>query len=174
MRPASTSRIRLVAVGIVAVCAACGPFGSVKRISRDANRAVARAEKAGAEKYAPYEYWGAKAYLEQAKVLMGYSEYERAFDYGDRAKQLAAEAEKKAKRVELGQSTERAEGVAAPDEVPTSDKPLAGDDAGTAPAAATAGKAEAPAADSKPAAAGASAGASGEAKAGKKAKGGSR
>jgi len=150
VRPTPTTRIRLVAVGIIAVCAACGPFGSVKRISRDANRAVARAEKAGAEQYAPYEYWGAKAYLEQAKVLMGYSEYERAFDYGDRARQLAEEAEKKAKRVESGQSTERVDGVAAPDEVPTEDKPLAGAAADGPPAeaeAAAEGKPKAEATD---------------------------
>ena len=148
MRPTPTSRFRLVAVGFVAVCAACGPFGSLKRISRDANRAVARAEKSGAEQYAPYEFWGAKAYLEQAKILMGYSEYERAFDYGDRAKQLAEEAERKAKRVESGQSTERIDGLAAPDEVPTDDKPLAGDAGNAAESTgATSAEGEAPTVD---------------------------
>lgn len=55
-----------------------------------------------AEKYAPYEYWGAVAYLEQAKVLMAYSEYERSFDYGVRAKQLAEEAIQKVERMESG------------------------------------------------------------------------
>ena len=35
----------------------------------DASRAVADAEKAGAQQYAPYEYWGAVTYLEQSKVL---------------------------------------------------------------------------------------------------------
>ena len=59
-----------------------------------------------AEKYAPYEYWGAVAYLEQAKVLMAYSEYERSFDYGVRAKQLAEEAIQKVERMESGNMKE--------------------------------------------------------------------
>jgi hypothetical protein len=57
---------------------------------------VAKAESSGAEENAPYEYWGSVTYLEQSKILMGYSEYERSFDYGERAKQLAEEATKKA------------------------------------------------------------------------------
>lgn len=84
----------------------CGPFGYLTKVAKDATRAVADAEAAGAEEYAPYEYWGAKAYLEQAKVLMAYSEYERSFDYGTRAKQLAEEAKKKAERREAGKDRE--------------------------------------------------------------------
>ena len=80
--------------------AGCGPFGYLKKTARDATNAVARADAEGAEELAPYEYWGATAYLEQSKVMMGYSEYERSFDYGDRAQQLALEAERKAKRNE--------------------------------------------------------------------------
>ena len=57
----------------------------------------------GAEEYAPYEYWGAVSYLEQAKTMMAYSEYERSFDYGVRAKQLADEAKKKSKMREAGE-----------------------------------------------------------------------
>jgi hypothetical protein len=82
--------------------AGCGPFGYLKKVSKDASRAVADAEAAGAEQYAPYEYWGAVAYLDQAKVLMAYSEYERSFDYGVRAKQLAEEAKRKADMRETG------------------------------------------------------------------------
>jgi hypothetical protein len=84
----------------------CGPFGYLKKVAVDASRAVGQAEKAGAKQYAPYEYWGAVTYLEQSKVLMAYSEYDRAFDYGDRAKQLAEEAKKKAARRESGQMRE--------------------------------------------------------------------
>ena len=79
---------------------ACGPFGYLKQVSRDASRAVAEAEAAGAEELAPYEYWSARAYLEQAQVLAGYSEYERAFDYGNRATQLADQAKAKSTRVD--------------------------------------------------------------------------
>jgi hypothetical protein len=94
----------------------CGPFGYLKKVSKDASRAVADAEAVGGEEYSPYEYWGSVAYLEQAKVMMGYSEYERSFDYGTRSTQLANEAKVKAERVEAGGSVEKKEGVAAPDE----------------------------------------------------------
>jgi hypothetical protein len=99
------------------VCAGCGPFGYLKKVANDANRAVAEAEAAGAEEYAPYEYWGAVAYLEQAKVLMGYSEYERSFDFGERSKQLANEAKIKAQRVKKGESIVRDENIAAPSDM---------------------------------------------------------
>jgi hypothetical protein len=99
------------------VCAGCGPFGYLKKVATDASRAVAEAEAAGAEEYAPYEYWGAVAYLEQAKVLMGYSEYERSFDFGERSKQLANEAKVKAQRVKKGESVQHDESVAAPSDL---------------------------------------------------------
>lgn len=90
--------------------AGCGPFGYLNKVAKDASRAVADAEAAGAEKYAPYEYWGAVSYLEQAKVMMAYSEYERSFDYGSRAKQLAEEAKQKAERREAGKMQESMDG----------------------------------------------------------------
>ncbi|PRQ02230.1 hypothetical protein ENSA5_25650 [Enhygromyxa salina] len=105
---------RLFALGLAVACAGCGPFGYLKKVATDATRAVADAEAAGAEEYAPYEYWGAVAYLEQSKVLMGYSEYERSFDFGERSKQLANEAKLKAQRVKKGESVVHSEDVAAP------------------------------------------------------------
>lgn len=100
--------VALAAV-LALVGAGCGPFGYLKKVAVDASRAVADAEKAGAQQYAPYEYWGAVTYLEQSKVLMAYSEYDRSFDYGDRAKQLAEEAKKKAARREAGKMRETIE-----------------------------------------------------------------
>lgn len=86
--------------------AGCGPFGYLKKVARESSKAVADAEAAGAEENAPYEYWGAVTYLEQAKILMGYSEYERSFDYGERAKQLAEEAKDKAEKRRRGEMVE--------------------------------------------------------------------
>ena len=116
--PRSTARLttRFIALAVVFACAGCGPFGYLKKVASEATRAVAEAEAAGAEEYAPYEYWGAVAYLEQSKVLMGYSEYERSFDFGERAKDLAKEAKIKAERVKQGGSIVRDEDVAAPDD----------------------------------------------------------
>ncbi len=96
----------LLVAASAALLGGCGPFGYLGKVSRDASKAVADAKQAGAEQYAPYEYWGAVTYLEQAKVLMAYSEYERSFDYGERAKQLAEEAKRKSDKREAGEMTE--------------------------------------------------------------------
>lgn len=129
-------------LGLSVVGAGCGPFGYLKKVAKDATKVVEEAEALEAEKYAPYEYWGAVAYLEQAKVLMAYSEYERSFDYGVRAKQLAEEAIKKSQRMEAGQMTESID-----DDQPTAnDSDAATDDAaadGAGDAAADDGTAEA-------------------------------
>lgn len=113
----TSSRRILQLMSVVALVAAtgCGPFGYLKKVAKDASKAVADAKNAEAEQYAPYEYWGAVSYLEQAKVLMAYSEYERSFDYGVRAKQLAEEAKQKAELRESGQTKQSLEeGAAAP------------------------------------------------------------
>lgn len=102
---------------MVVTSAGCGPFGYLKKVASDATRAVSDAEAAGAEEYAPYEYWGAVAYLEQSKILMGYSEYERSFDFGERAKQLANEAKVKAQRTRKGGSVIHDESIAAPSDM---------------------------------------------------------
>jgi hypothetical protein len=127
----TTRFVKLIPIVVAAACTAgCGPFGYLKKVAKESTRAVADAEAAGAEENAPYEYWGAVTYLEQSKILMGYSEYERSFDYGERAKQLAEEAKKKAEMRRKGQMDQRAEGVATPDEVPagtTGDGKASGD-----------------------------------------------
>jgi hypothetical protein len=104
----------------------CGPFGYLSKVAKEANRAVADAKAVGAEEYAPYEYWGAVSYLEQAKLMMTYSEYERSFDYGARAKQLAEEAKRKAELRESGKMTQSLE---------PEDKPESGGDRSSPPPA---------------------------------------
>jgi hypothetical protein len=91
---------RLTLLSVVILSSGCGPFGYIRQVSQEANRAVMSAEAVGAEELAPYEYWAAKAYFEQAQVLGGYSEYERSFDYANRATQLAEQATNKAKRID--------------------------------------------------------------------------
>lgn len=105
------TRPRIVHLTLLAglLAAGCGPFGYLKKVARESSKAVADAEAAGAEENAPYEYWGAVTYLEQAKILMGYSEYERSFDYGERAKHLAEEAKDKAEKRRTGKMVETAE-----------------------------------------------------------------
>lgn len=118
----TTRFVKLIPIVVAAACTAgCGPFGYLKKVAKESSRAVADAEAAGAEENAPYEYWGSVTYLEQSKILMGYSEYERSFDYGERAKQLAEEAKKKAEMRRKGQMEQRAEGLPTPDEAASGD-----------------------------------------------------
>lgn len=113
----TTRFVKLVpVVAAVVLAGGCGPFGYLKKVAKESTRAVADAEAAGAEENAPYEYWGSVTYLEQSKILMGYSEYTRSFDYGERAKQLAEEAKKKAEMRRKGQMEQKAEGVATPED----------------------------------------------------------
>lgn len=114
--------VKLIPIVVTAALSVgCGPFGYLKKVAKESSRAVADAEAAGAEENAPYEYWGSVTYLEQSKILMGYSEYERSFDYGERAKQLAEEAKKKAEMRRKGQMDQTAEGIATPQDKPEGD-----------------------------------------------------
>lgn len=136
----TTRFVKLIPIVVAAACTAgCGPFGYLKKVAKESTRAVADAEAAGAEENAPYEYWGSVTYLEQSKILMGYSEYERSFDYGERAKQLAEEAKKKAEMRRKGQMDQRAEGVATPDEIPAPTTPADGKASGDAKATGSTG-----------------------------------
>jgi hypothetical protein len=85
----------VVALG---VSTGCGPFTYMKEVTQNAEPALLVAEAVGGAEFAPYEYWGAVAYLEQAKILMAYSEYERSLDFARRAHELANEAVLKASR----------------------------------------------------------------------------
>ncbi len=79
----------LIAVAYTGATSGCGPYNYMRTVPLSATPALRDAEAIGAADFAPYEYWSAVAYLQQAKTLMGYSEYERALDYGHRAHQLA-------------------------------------------------------------------------------------
>jgi hypothetical protein len=156
MRPKQL--VPLLALALATMSVGCGPFGYLKKVARESSKAVAEAEAAQAEENAPYEYWGAVTYLEQSKILMGYSEYERSFDYGERAKQLAEEAKDKAEKRRKGQNDLKSDALPTPDEAP---KEGAATDGAAVPA---------PAAPAAPAASGAAdakaTGAGGEVKAG--------
>jgi hypothetical protein len=81
---------------------ACGPIWFVSQVSMKAERAVAAAKLHQADKYSPYEYFGAEAYLDQAKYRAGYGDYQTSYKYGKKAEAMADKAVKisKAKREE--------------------------------------------------------------------------
>jgi Domain of unknown function (DUF4398) len=80
----------------LALGSACGPIQSTAMM-RDASQALDRARLAQAEVYAPYEWHKASLYLKQAKIEVGHSRYQVAFEYAKKSLALAQKADDVAK-----------------------------------------------------------------------------
>lgn len=61
------------------------------------------AEAAEAEKYAPYEYTAAKAYLHKAREEQGYADFGAAIEYAFKAQELAEKGLERANKVKAEQ-----------------------------------------------------------------------
>ena len=72
--------------------AACGPIEFVSQVTIRAERAVNDAKLMHADRWAPYEYFGASAYLEQAKFRAGYGDFQTSYRYGKKAEKMAKDA----------------------------------------------------------------------------------
>jgi hypothetical protein len=89
-------KTRLLALGLAAaVSAGCGPVQSTAYLL-DAEVQIQAARTAGAERLAPYEWTSANLYLTKAREEVGYSDYEVAVRFAERASRLAADARTKA------------------------------------------------------------------------------
>jgi hypothetical protein len=87
---------RLLVLSILAAsAAACGPTKSTAVIM-DADVQLTAAKTAGAEKLAPYDYTAASQYLHKAREEQGYSDYEEAIDFAEKARSHATVAKQKA------------------------------------------------------------------------------
>lgn len=86
------------ASALVASLIACGPIQFVSQVTIRAEKAVADAKVLKADKYAPYEYYGAGAYLEQAMHRAGFGDFQTSYRYGKKAEQMANKAAKLAKQ----------------------------------------------------------------------------
>jgi hypothetical protein len=99
-------RTRLAAVAAVLVSssqAACGGVYYAATVNGAASR-IEHARELGAESLAPYEYYYAKAHLEQAEVEASEASYSDAAEYAETAEEYAQKA------IELSQSSHRAAG----------------------------------------------------------------
>jgi hypothetical protein len=67
-----------------------------------ASSRLEQAKEAGAEKYAPYEYYYAKAHLQQAQIEAAEASYGDAAAYADTAEEYAQKA------IEIAQAAQRA------------------------------------------------------------------
>lgn len=70
----------------------CGPVEYINQVGNRAASAVSAAKLASADRYAPYEYTAAEAYLHKAREEGGYAEYQDAIEYGHKAEELANRA----------------------------------------------------------------------------------
>ncbi len=84
-----------LALPVLAVLAGCGPIQSTAALI-DADVAIESARAAGAPQTSPYEFNAAEAYLQKAREVSGYSQYEAATKFAVKARDLAGEARKNA------------------------------------------------------------------------------
>ena len=83
---------RIASISIAALFVACGPIEYTSMIMK-ADTAIEKAERMGATKYAPLEYWRAKAYYEKAREETGRNDYDFAIDYATQAYRDAKKAQ---------------------------------------------------------------------------------
>jgi hypothetical protein len=82
-------------VGLVALfLGACGPILFMSQVTSKAEKAVSAAKVNQGDRWAPYEYFGAEAYLEQAKWRAAYGDFHEAYRYGKKAEEMANKATK--------------------------------------------------------------------------------
>ena len=85
----------LLALPALAVLAGCGPIQSTAALI-DADVAIESARAAGAPQTSPYEFNTAEVYLQKAREVSGYAQYEAATKFAVKARDLAGEARKNA------------------------------------------------------------------------------
>ncbi len=72
--------------------AGCGPIQFVSQVTIRAEKSVAEAKLQQADKYAPYEYYGAAAFLEQAKHRAAFGDFQTSYRYGKKSEKMAKKA----------------------------------------------------------------------------------
>ena len=87
----------VLALGLF-VAGGCGPVVYVHDVVIRARSAVAAAKTQRADQYAPYEYYGAQAYLKQAEIRAAYGDFLLSWKYGVKATKLAKKAIKLTKK----------------------------------------------------------------------------
>ncbi len=70
---------------------ACGPVQSTSHLL-DAEVMIEAARTAQADKFAPYEWTSANLYIHKAREEAGYSDFEQAVDFAQKAAKFATQA----------------------------------------------------------------------------------
>ena len=84
--------MRALLLGLALLAPGCGPIEYLNQVARKAATAVAEAQEAHAERWAPYEYWSAVEYLHKAREEGGYSDFEVAVEFARKAQTFAQQA----------------------------------------------------------------------------------
>ena len=87
--------IVIVIVAALLVVGACGPVTSTRYLNQ-AEIAIEQARLEDAEEFATYEYVSALAYYSKAQEEWGYSDYQHAEAYAERALDFARQARQRA------------------------------------------------------------------------------
>ena len=90
--PTGALGLGAVALLLSAATSGCGPIEYINQVSLKAASALAAAQQAGGDRYAPYEYTAAEEYLHKAREEAGYAEYQDSIEYGRKAEELADRA----------------------------------------------------------------------------------
>ena len=83
--------LRLLVLTSFVALAACGPVQSTAYLI-DADVQLEAARTAQADKFAPYEWTSANLYLHKAREEVGYSDFEQAVTYAQKAAKFASSA----------------------------------------------------------------------------------
>jgi hypothetical protein len=90
-------------VALLSLCSLSGCGGVYYSVNAaSASSRLEQAKQAGAEQFAPYEYYYAKAHLQQAQVEAAEASYGDAAAYADTAEEYAQKA------LEIAQAAQRA------------------------------------------------------------------
>jgi hypothetical protein len=84
--------MRALLLGLALLAPGCGPIEYLNQVASKAATAVAEAQKADAERWAPYEYWSAVEYLHKAREEGGYADFQVAVDFARKAQEFARQA----------------------------------------------------------------------------------
>lgn len=76
---------------VLLAVSACGPVQSTAYLM-DAEVQIEAARTAQAERYAPYEWTAANLYFRKSKEEVGYSDFEQAVDFAQKAQKFAVQA----------------------------------------------------------------------------------
>jgi hypothetical protein len=113
--------IAMLATPIVAgFLGGCGPVEYINQVSFKAASALAAAKEAQADRYAPYEYTAAEAYLHKAREEAAYAQYQDSIEYGRKAEDQAH----RARAIALSHMSQSASPVSTA--TPTSSEPAKG------------------------------------------------